>query len=264
LAILFKRSSTPNKDDLIKKAIVYSLTNLDAKKSVSLVKKLVKEKTFKELKTGEKKLQDLNLAELSDPSELVKVENIDLEPIIKQNEEFFRDQTPFKDSDQTGLIANGWVIGPFDEDEQFIDSDFSLLENFILKTGLKQTKQLIAKWNSASKIAELDDKAIMINSILGKYTSTDKRTKVPVFTSGVVNIKPRRENAPFYDMVVILDPLTRNAQKISTILKVLTQSTNLNLVIYFNCKDKLSAPPLKSFYRYVLESEIQFNPKGTF
>ncbi len=29
-------------------------------------------------------------------------------------------------------------------------------------------------------------------------------------------------------------------------------------MIYFNCKDKLSAPPLKSFYRYVLESEIRF------
>ena len=59
---------------------------------------------------------------------------------------------------------------------------------------------------------------------------------------------------------------------------MLTQVTNVNLVIYFNCKEKLSAPPLKryliefsffrklkilnflffSFYRYVLESEIRY------
>lgn len=59
--------------------------------------------------------------------------------------------------------------------------------------------------------------------------------------------------------MVILDPLTRQAQRISTILKVLTQVTNVNLALVFNCKEKLSAPPLKSFYRYVLENEIKYS-----
>lgn len=91
----------------------------------------------------------------------------------------------------------------------------------------------------------------MIHSIIGKYASTEKRVKVPQFSTGVVNVKPEKENQPFYDMIVILDPLTRHSQKISTILKVLTRITNINLVIYFNCKEKLSASPLKRYLKFL-------------
>ena len=75
----------------------------------------------------------------------------------------------------------------------------------------------------------------------------------------MVNVKPKRADEPFYDVVVILDPLTRAAQKISTVLRVLSETTNVNVHVYFNCKEKLSAPPLKSFYRYVLAGEMQFD-----
>lgn len=73
-----------------------------------------------------------------------------------------------------------------------------------------------------------------------------------------MNIKPNRPDSPYYDILVILDPLTRHSQQISTILKVMAEITNVNITIYFNCKDKLSAEPLKSFYRYVLEAENKF------
>ncbi len=38
--------------------------------------------------------------------------------------------------------------------------------------------------------------------------------------------------------------------------------TFVNLAIYFNCKEKLSALPLNSFYRYVLEEEVRFGEGG--
>lgn len=91
----------------------------------------------------------------------------------------------------------------------------------------------------------MDDTVVQIHSIVGKYSSNEKRIKSPEFTSGVVNVKPRDENAPFYDIVAIVDPLTRHSQKISTILRALTEIANVNLMISFNCKEKLSAPPLK-------------------
>lgn len=62
-----------------------------------------------------------------------------------------------------------------------------------------------------------------------------------------MNVKPRKENEPFYDIALIIDPLTRNAQKVSTILKALSKVANVNFMIYFNCKEKLSAPPLKRY-----------------
>lgn len=263
LGILLKRSAKSNGDQ-IKKAIFYALNNFDKKTSLSLIKKIIKEKAFNDLKKNKKTFQELNISELSDQDVLEKLNNFNIDAVVKEHEEFLNGQTQFRDSEHNGLIANGWILGPFDDDEIFIDKDFSLLENFILKIGLKQTKDLIVKWHSETPLSDIDDKTVMINSILGKYTSTEKRSQVPMFTTGFVNIKPKNENEPFYDLVVILDPLTRNAQKVSTILRVLTETANVNLIIYFNCKDKLSATPLKSFYRYVLESEIRFNEKGQF
>jgi UDP-glucose:glycoprotein glucosyltransferase len=74
-----------------------------------------------------------------------------------------------------------------------------------------------------------------------------------------VRVNPRDESKPFFDIVLVIDPLTRQAQHVSTMLRVLAEATNVNLVIYFNCKEKLSAPPLKSFYRYVLEGDVRYH-----
>lgn len=63
----------------------------------------------------------------------------------------------------------------------------------------------------------------------------------------MVHVKPQKENAPFYDIVAIVDPLTRHSQKVSTILRTLAEVANVNLMVYFNCKEKLSAPPLKRY-----------------
>ncbi len=81
------------------------------------------------------------------------------------------------------------VLGPFDDGETFLDSDFSLLENFILKICLRQIKELVTKWNlsghtKSSSLKTLDDKVLMISSIVGKYSSNEKRTKLPELAAG--------------------------------------------------------------------------------
>jgi hypothetical protein len=70
-----------------------------------------------------------------------------------------------------------------------LDSDFSLLENFLLKIGLRQIKELINKWNNdkgfnSNAQNTLDDRVLMISSIVGKYSSNEKRTKLPALTAG--------------------------------------------------------------------------------
>lgn len=155
----------------------------------------------------------------------------------------------------------------------------------MLKIGLKQIKQLVEKWDKTNLgkrfdfypifllnqinenakpwklnmiiLNRLDDTIVQIHSIVGKHSSKDKRVKSPEFSTGMVNIKPRKEGAPFYDLVAIVDPLTRQTQKISTILRTLTEVANVNLVIYFNCKEKLSAPPLK---RWKIFSILNIKP----
>lgn len=71
-------------------------------------------------------------------------------------------------------------------------------------------------------------------------------------------IPPAHPKEPHLKMQVIMDPLTRGAQKIVPILITLSKVINLRIRILFNCDDSHSEMPLKNFYRFVLESEPNF------
>lgn len=71
-------------------------------------------------------------------------------------------------------------------------------------------------------------------------------------------VPPERPDEPFLKIQVILDPLTRGAQKILPILMTFKKIFNLRLRFMFNCADKHTELPLKSFYRFVIESEPTF------
>uniref|UniRef100_A0A8B9FU72 UDP-glucose ceramide glucosyltransferase-like 1 n=1 Tax=Amazona collaria TaxID=241587 RepID=A0A8B9FU72_9PSIT len=66
------------------------------------------------------------------------------------------------------------------------------------------------------------------------------------------------QDEPFYDVVAIVDPLTREAQKMAQLLIVLKDIINMKLRLFLNCRSKLSEAPLKSFYRFVLEPELTY------
>lgn len=63
---LIVQKSNESKDDLIKKAILYAMNNLNKKQSFMLIKRLLKEKNFNDLKSGKKTISNLEF----------KVENI--------------------------------------------------------------------------------------------------------------------------------------------------------------------------------------------
>ncbi|KAK5983697.1 UDP-glucose:glycoprotein glucosyltransferase, partial [Trichostrongylus colubriformis] len=64
------------------------------------------------------------------------------------------------------------------------------------------------------------------------------------------------------NIVAVLDPLSRSAQKLSAILQLLRKSINCDVKIVLNPIPKLSELPLKRFYRYVAVPEIQFDKSG--
>lgn len=81
-----------------------------------------------------------------------------------------------------------------------------------------------------------------------RYDDTHSRFVVP----------PEKSSEPYMKMLVILDPLTRGAQKIIPILMVFRKIFNLELKFMFNCVDVHSELPLKSFFRFVVENEPNF------
>lgn len=71
-------------------------------------------------------------------------------------------------------------------------------------------------------------------------------------------VPPERPGEPYLKMQVILDPLSRGAQKILPILITFRKIFNVRLRFMFNCMDKHTELPLKSFFRFVIEPEPTF------
>ena len=64
-------------------------------------------------------------------------------------------------------------------------------------------------------------------------------------------------------MTAIVDPLSREAQKLSHLLIIIREITNVRLQVAMNPRGKLSEMPLKRFYRYVWDAELHFTADGT-
>lgn len=47
------------------------------------------------------------------------------------------------ESGQSGVITNGRILGPFDEDEDFITEDFALLEQHTLKSSVNKILDIL-------------------------------------------------------------------------------------------------------------------------
>jgi UDP-glucose:glycoprotein glucosyltransferase len=56
---------------------------------------------------------------------------------------------------------------------------------------------------------------------------------------------PAQDGTPAFTVEAILDPASREAQKLSPILHTLQSVANVDIRIYFNCKEQLSEMPVK-------------------
>ena len=78
----------------------------------------------------------------------------------------------------------------------------------------------------------------------------------------VITLQPRQEDRPSFEIVAIVDPISRGAQKISPLLGVLHQVLNAKIRVFLNCVDKHSEMPNKSFFRQVLQPGLTFTEEG--
>uniref|UniRef100_A0A8B9JIQ4 UDP-glucose ceramide glucosyltransferase-like 1 n=1 Tax=Astyanax mexicanus TaxID=7994 RepID=A0A8B9JIQ4_ASTMX len=171
---------------------------------------------------------------------------------------------------QRAVISNGRIIGPLDEGEIFNQNDFLLLESLILKTfhnySLRKrgthsdcvSKIFVCFWFRAS------DLVMKVDALLSSQPKGEARVDdLSFFVHSAVKIRPKEEEV-YFDVVAVVDPVTRDAQKLAPLLLVLKQLVNVNLRVFMNCQSRLSDMPLKSFYRYVLDPEVTFMTDNSF
>ncbi|XP_021551487.1 UDP-glucose:glycoprotein glucosyltransferase 1 [Neomonachus schauinslandi] len=164
---------------------------------------------------------------------------------------------------QRAVISNGRIIGPLEDSELFNQDDFHLLENIILKTSGQKIKSHIQQLRVEEDVAS--DLVMKVDALLSAQPKGDVRIEYQFFEDRHSAIKMRpKEGETYFDVVAVIDPVTREAQRLAPLLLVLTQLINMNLRVFMNCQSKLSDMPLKSFYRYVLEPEISFTPDNSF
>uniref|UniRef100_A0A671PG01 UDP-glucose:glycoprotein glucosyltransferase 2-like n=1 Tax=Sinocyclocheilus anshuiensis TaxID=1608454 RepID=A0A671PG01_9TELE len=161
---------------------------------------------------------------------------------------------------QRAVVSNGRILSLLDEEEEFSVEDFHLLEKITLRTSAEKIKSKIKQMNlNAQKYALASDLIMKVDALLTSSPKGEARKDVKFLKDkhSILQLA-QREDEVFYDVVAIVDPLTRDAQKLAPLLVVLGQVVNMKVQVFMNCRAKLSEMPLKSFYRYVLEQDVSF------
>ena len=245
-------------------ATLLSQTNHNAKLFIT---KLVKEEHVEDLKNGRKTMKDLEVTGMdSDKFEEVFKNKEKLKNVYEEHLFYCKQVLHASETDQM-LIANGKVIGPFRGNEEFTFDDFGLVDKYIHVLSAK----MISKTLKAMQIPEffgnkLSDLIMKITACLLGNAPDKERINLPVGVlkdrPSVVHLAARLPQEPFHKIQVVLDPLSRAAQKISPVLEILHKILNVEVTVFMNCVRKWSEMPLNSFYRYVMPASLEFDSSG--
>lgn len=148
------------------------------------------------------------------------------------------------------LVANGRVIGPFESNEYFDMEDFGLLEKFF---NLQYTEKIRAALKEATANGDdfelSGDTLFKLVSILVPRQQSKSRFTIPSEIEDnytVVTLAPKSNHLPFFEIVAVLDPASRGAQKLSSLLILLRSVVNCNMRIILCAIDRHSDMPVKT------------------
>ncbi|XP_074027064.1 UDP-glucose-glycoprotein glucosyltransferase [Leptinotarsa decemlineata] len=241
------------KENELNKIVLTAVQELPTEKALGLVLSLLRDDSAAEtLKKGEK---------LDIPFEVSsKIESQELN--LKMLRVYCQRVLKLKESDRA-VVANGRVLGPLDENEEFIAEDFNLLERFSSSSYLEKINGILSKDAEDEEEITSDSMMRIISLLISRPQS---RSRFEIVYAGdehsVLKLPAAHPDQVAFDIVAILDPVSRGAQKLGPILQVLQEVLNCNIRVFLNSVEKNSDMPVKSFYRFVLEPEIQFSEDG--
>ncbi|XP_063771592.1 UDP-glucose:glycoprotein glucosyltransferase 1 isoform X2 [Pseudophryne corroboree] len=251
--------NNPSKDPsaestIIGRAIWAALQTQTSNNAKNFITKIIKEENAQALEAGqaitEFAVGGMDVGLFSEAFDSPKVD------FILSHAAYCRDVLKLKKGERA-VIGNGRIVGPLRDGEVFNQNDFHLLENLILKTSAQKIKSHIQKLGVEEDHAS--DLVMRVDSLLSSQPKGEGRTDYQLTEDqhSVIKVRPK-EGMMYFEVVAIVDPVTKAAQRLAPLLLVFNQIINMNLRVFMNCQPKLSEMPLKSFFRYVLEPEIVF------
>uniref|UniRef100_A0A673BY12 UDP-glucose glycoprotein glucosyltransferase 2 n=1 Tax=Sphaeramia orbicularis TaxID=375764 RepID=A0A673BY12_9TELE len=260
VGVIDNPTGKPAEDNtMLYRAIWASLLTQKSKVAAEFVLKLVKEESSQLLQQGTK-MKELLLKGMDEDAFEKKFNTLEVD-FIRSQQLFCRNVLKLSPG-QRAVISNGRILGLFDEQEEFTVEDFHLLEKITLSSSAEKVRAKVQQMGIKPK--HTSDLIMKVDALLTAAPKGEVRRDVRFLkdSHSVLHLSPR-ENEVFYDVVAIVDPLTRQAQKMSPLLIVLSQVVNVRLQMFMNCRAKLSEMPLKSFYRFVLEPDVKFLANDT-
>ncbi|XP_040847161.1 UDP-glucose:glycoprotein glucosyltransferase 2 [Ochotona curzoniae] len=258
LGVIYNPSSKINEDSTaICRGILAAFLTQKNKSLRNFLGKLAKEETATAIYSGQK--IKTFLSEGMDKNAFEKKYNTIGMNIFRTHQLFCQDVLNLRPG-ETGVVSNGKFLGPLDED--LYVEDFYLLEKTTFSHLAEKIKGIVETMESNSKsISEL---VMKIDSLVSSLRKFGPRYDVTFLKEdhSVVKINPQ-ENDMFFDVTAVVDPLTREAQRMAQILIVLGKIINMKTKLFMNCRGKLSEAPLDSFYRFVLEPEVMSGPNDS-
>ncbi|CAJ1079457.1 UDP-glucose:glycoprotein glucosyltransferase 2 [Xyrichtys novacula] len=260
VGVIDNPSGKPTEDNtVLYRAIWAALLTQKNKAAAEFVQKLLKEESSLLLQQGTK-MKDLLMQGMDEDAFEKKFNTMEVD-FIRSQQLYCREVLKLRPG-QRAVISNGRILGPFEEQEEFSVDDFHLLEKITFNGAAEKVKASVKQMGLKPKLAS--DLVMKVDALLTAAPKGEVRRDVSFIkdSHSVLHLSPR-ENEVFYDVVAVVDPLTREAQKMSSLLIVLSQVVNVRLQVFMNCRAKLSEMPLKSFYRFVLESDVNFLANDT-
>uniref|UniRef100_A0A0R3WDU1 UDP-glucose:glycoprotein glucosyltransferase n=1 Tax=Taenia asiatica TaxID=60517 RepID=A0A0R3WDU1_TAEAS len=182
----------------------------------------------------------------------------------------------------SAVIINGRVYGPLGDNEIFASEDFRLAEQLSVRSaGMDEMAKRLAKmvpdttsnyvselvWRAASVLESakwrlnafaksLSSEGIFTSGGISRMTFRGTKSTYSAFTL------PAKNAGLKYDIVALVDPISRDAQRLSQILLVLQRSLPCNITVILNPVNGLSDLPLKNYYRFVWHTSLYAPESG--
>lgn len=158
---------------------------------------------------------------------------------------------------QRAIVSNGHLIGPFGDDEAaFAQDDFGLIERLVSLQYADKIRKVLLLDRSGGDIDDSDEAAVPLDSdaimrlagILVPRQQSKSRFAIPKDLQTehtVVKLPPKQAGLPYFDIMAVLDPASKGAQKLSPILILLRNIINCSMRVVMAAVDKHSDMPVK-------------------
>eukprot|EP01006_Ploeotia_vitrea_P055307 TRINITY_DN67984_c2_g6_i1.p1 TRINITY_DN67984_c2_g6~~TRINITY_DN67984_c2_g6_i1.p1 ORF type:complete len:1129 (-),score=117.80 TRINITY_DN67984_c2_g6_i1:1176-4562(-) len=158
---------------------------------------------------------------------------------------------------------------------QLLAEDISLLQQHELQQRVTEVKDALTRHGfplsggGATHLRQISTAISGIGSVLANdwFKNGERLPNTPQRIEGKQSYgfglspteKHSSSGAAMIDIVVILNPLSYEAQKLTQFLLSTHAAFSSHISVYFNPHNQISELPLKSFYRYVLRHELRFD-----